>query len=157
MPVVGDADVRGNTCFFRIGQGQAVPLQGAQRHANPQMPKQRTTAVTGGDDILIAGEGPLTGLQAADASPALIESPHLTLGQQAKVAAGIELVEQGKAELMTICRFIAWRIDSALQRRTNMFERRLQLQAGFSIQRLLILRINPFCCFIKIIFATMDN
>ena len=36
-----------------------------------------------------------------------------------------------------------------------MFERRLQLQAGFSIQRLL--RINPFCCFIKIIFATMDN
>ncbi len=39
--------------------------------------------------------------------PALMESPHLTLGQQAKVAAGIELVEQGKAELMTICRFIA--------------------------------------------------
>ena len=38
-----------------------------------------------------------------------------------------------------------------------MFERRLQLQAGFSIQRLLILRINPFCCFIKIILATMDN
>lgn len=78
-----------------------------------------------------------------------MESPHLTLGQQAKVAAGIELVEQGKAELMTICRFIAWRIDSALQRRTNMFERRLQLQAGFSIQRLLILRINPFAALLK--------
>ncbi|STS91451.1 Uncharacterised protein [Klebsiella variicola] len=121
------------------------------------MPKQRTTAVTGGNDIIIAGDGSPVGLQGDDASAALIEPLHLTVGQQAKVVAGIELVEQGKAELMAICRFIARRINPALQRRADMSECRLQLQTGVSIQRLLILRIYPFCRFIKIIFAAMDN
>ena len=69
----------------------------------------------------------------------------------------MQLLQQRLAEFLTVGGLIAGRINTALQRRVNIFQRRFKLNTLVGIQRLLILRADTFGGFIKIICPAMND